>query len=230
MHYTRFMLMTAVAVAMLTQSVPYLAATLTCGVSQADFSQDGSAAFEGSWDSAENTSACQLASDCVLEGDRIILVGTFHNENLTEAVIRTECHLTVGVFVESTGELVVPDSDPSKMDLTDFAWCRVDGIRAGDNVRIGLDFSNLDCDLMAWWADTDNATWTYENNLVGASMSTMLHPEYGDFMSDRTGSLALGVFNSAHETGNYTVTVDTRAGIDCGSVSGTAWKSVPPTI
>jgi hypothetical protein len=90
---------------------------------------------------------------------------------------------------------------------------RVDGIVEGDNVDIEVDFTNGDCDIMVWWADTDNTTWSYGNNLVGDVMATGAHPEVGSFTADQTGSIMVGVFDYDLAPGTFTVTVDTRVGI-----------------
>lgn len=216
--------MVVVAVALLIQTVSYPAAAMTCTSFQSNLSRGWPILFEGSWYSADNTSAHPLSSNSVIEGDRIVLVGTFHSENLTQPVIRTECDVVRGILFEKTGDLVIPSSTYSPFSgtviLTEFAWVSVSGIREGDNVRVSVDFSNGDCDIMGWWASTDNTTWTYNSNLLADHMATGAKPEAGSFVADRDGTLAVGVFDKDNSTGTFEVTVDTSAGFEIPSVSG----------
>ena len=225
MRRARFALTVVVAVAFLLQTVPYPAAALTCTSFQSNLSQGWPIVFEGSWYSADNASARPLASSSVIEGDRIVLVGAFHNENLPQPVIRTECDVVRGVLFEKTGDLVVPNSTynpfSGPVNLTQFAWVLVPGIEEGDTVRVSVDFNNGDCDIMGWWAGTDNTTWTYGNNLLEDQMATGTKPEVGSFIAGQDGTLAIGVFDYDGSTGTFEVTVDTRAGIEYPPVSGT---------
>ncbi|MHA1909733.1 MAG: hypothetical protein ACW98Y_20715 [Candidatus Thorarchaeota archaeon] len=121
-----------------------------------------------------------------------------------------------GILIEKQGTLVIPDAayDVFSMpvDTTQYAWEFIDHIVEGDNVDIEVDFTNGDCDIMVWWADTDNTTWAYGNNLVTDQMATGAHPEVGRFVADRSGSLAVGIYDYDLSEGQYTVTVDTRVG------------------
>jgi hypothetical protein len=122
-----------------------------------------------------------------------------------------------GIFDQQTGDNVVPSAayDPfsGTVDLTQFAWAWVDGIGEGDTVDIEVDFTNGDNDIMVWWADTDNTTWSYGNNLVADQMATGAHPEVGSFTADRDGEIAIGIFNYDLAGGTWTTTVDTRVGV-----------------
>ena len=60
---------------------------------------------------------------------------------------------------------------------------------------------------MAWWAETDNGTWTFTNNLLGSSMSTGEKPENGIFLANQDGDLAIGCFDYDQNPGIWTVTV-----------------------
>jgi len=224
MHRARFALMAVVAVALLIQALPYSAAAMTCTPFQSNLSQDWPIVFEGLWYSADNSSARPLASNSVIEGDRIVLVGTFYNEDLTQPVIRTECNLVRGILFEKAGDLLIPTPTynpfSGTVNLTEFAWVFVYGIGEGDNVRVSVDFSNGDCDVVGWWAATDNTTWTYGNNLLADQMTTGAKPELGSFVAHQGGTLAVGVFDNDNSTGTFEVIVDTSAGFEIPSVSG----------
>jgi hypothetical protein len=94
----------------------------------------------------------------------------------------------------------------------------VEGIKEGDNVDIKVDFTNGDCDVMVWWNDVDNSTWTYANNLVEDVMATGAKPEEGSFVADRDGDIAVGCFDYDLSAGTWTLTVDTRVGVDGSAV------------
>jgi hypothetical protein len=101
------------------------------------------------------------------------------------------------------------------MQLEAYAWVRVDGIAIGDFVDIKLDWltqSGLegDCEVLAFWADTDNSTWTYNNNLLGRQMCTDEKPERGSFYADQSGALMIGIYCAAGYGGTYSLTVDFR--------------------
>ncbi len=127
-----------------------------------------------------------------------------------------------GVYFHETRDLVIPDSsyDPfsGPIQFDEFDWMFVDGIKNGDTVDIEVDFTNGDCDVMVWWTSVDNSTWTYDNNLVGSVMATGAHPEVGSFTADRDGEIAVGCFDYDLAAGTWTLTVDTRVGLDIPAV------------
>jgi hypothetical protein len=127
-----------------------------------------------------------------------------------------------GVYYHETQNLVIPSDtyDPfsGPIQLDEFSWMFVDGIKEGDNVDIEVDFTNGDCDVMVWWTSVDNSTWTYGNNLVEDVMATGAHPEVGSFTADREGEIAVGCFDYDLSAGTWTLTVDTRVGLDIPAV------------
>ncbi len=166
----------------------------------------------------------------VIEGDHVTLNVTFSEaflSNFPEMEIQTTIlSLNSGILVEQTDNLVIPDGsyDPFSgiVDLTQFAWEVIDGIAEGDTVDIEVDFTNGDCDIMVWWTDTDDTTWTYGNNLVGDMMVTGSRPEYGSFVADRSGNISIGIFDYDLVPGTYTLEVDTIESIVTGSSGRTA--------
>ncbi len=150
--------------------------------------------------------------------NEISILGEIELDDDSEtSVINTTLGVLYGVLIQREGSLVIPDGsyDPfsGPVDFTQFNWEFVDGIVEGDNVDIEVDFTNGDCDIMIWWADTDNSTWSYSNNIVTGQMTTGAHPEVGTFTADRSGRLAVGIFDYDRTTGEFTVTVDTRVGV-----------------
>jgi hypothetical protein len=157
-----------------------------------------------------------------LTGDHVVINATYPSfdlPNMPEFEIDSmQIGFLSGVFYQGTGDLVVPDAsyDPfsGPVQLDQFSFEFVPGIVEGDTVDITVDFSNGDCDIMVWWAGTDNTTWSYGNNLVADQMATGAHPEVGSFVAGQDGTLAVGVFNYDLTAGaTYEVTVDTRVGV-----------------
>jgi hypothetical protein len=175
-----------------------------------------------SYTSDDRTHVTPVAENDTLWGDHVVLNASYPAFNLPNMpeyeITSTTLGFLSGVYHQESGPNVVPSAsyDPfsGPVDLTQFAWNRVDGIGEGDNVDIEVDFTNGDCDIMVWWADTDNTTWSYGNNLVGDAMATGAHPEVGSFTADRAGSIMVGIFNyDLTPDSTWTVTVDTRVGV-----------------
>lgn len=162
-------------------------------------------------------------------GDHVVLNVTYPTptlSNMSEYEINwCEISIESGIYETRSGNLVIPEAayNPfsGAIDDSQFAWEYVSGIEEGDTVKITCDFTNSDCDIMVWWADTDNTTWTYSNNLVGTDMATSGHPETGEFVADRGGTLAIGIFDYDLQTGTYDLTVDTLVGISTSDHSKT---------
>ncbi|MHA1906136.1 MAG: hypothetical protein ACW98Y_02490 [Candidatus Thorarchaeota archaeon] len=174
-----------------------------------------------SYTSDDRADVTPVADGDTLWGDHVVLNASYPAFNLPNMpeyeITSTTLGFLSGVYHQNSGPLVIPDGsyDPfsGPVDLTQFAFDIVDGIGEGDNVDIEVDFTNGDCDIMVWWADTDNTTWSYGNNLVGDVMATGAHPEVGSFTADRAGSIAVGIFDYDLAAGTWTVTVDTRVGV-----------------
>jgi hypothetical protein len=155
----------------------------------------------------------------VATGDKITLSVHFPNlANMSEMdIVNISVSYGVGIYYQSTGALVVPNATYKPylgpIDVAHFAWERVEGVTAGNHVNVSVNFTNEDSDIMAWWADTDNTTWTFDNNLLGGVMTTGARPEEGSFLANRGGPLAIGIFNHDRADGHYELAVDTRPGI-----------------
>ncbi len=160
------------------------------------------------------------------EGDHVVINASypaFELVNMPEyEVTGVTISFLAGVYYHETQDLVIPDGsyDPfsGAVDLDQFGWMVVEGIKAGDTVDIEVDFTNGDCDVMVWWNDVDNTTWAYANNLVEDQMATGAHPEVGSFVAARAGDIAVGCFDYDLQPGTWTLTVDTRVGLDIPAI------------
>ena len=155
-------------------------------------------------------------------GDHVVLNASLPSFNLMNMpefeVTGITMSFFTGIYFHQSAPLVIPDASynpfSGTIQLDQFAWMVVDGIRRGDYVDIEVDFTNGDCDVMVWWAGTDNSTWTYDNNLVGSVMSTGAHPEVGSFTAGRDGEIAVGCFDYDLQPGTWTLTIDSRISFD----------------
>lgn len=164
-----------------------------------------------------------------LTGDHVIVNVTFSEETLPHmpeyTITNTDLEFLQGQLFERTGSLVIPDVsyDPfsGAIDDSQFAWEYISGMKSGETAEVTCDFSNSDCDIMAWWYSIDgvvqdNSTWTYGNNILGSDLSTGDKPETGQFTAEFSGeeaTLAIGIFDYDGETGSYELAVDTTEGI-----------------
>ncbi|MBS3794331.1 MAG: S8 family serine peptidase [Candidatus Thorarchaeota archaeon] len=157
-----------------------------------------------------------------ITGDHAVINATYPDFNLPNMpeyeITQTSVQFLSGLYYYEDGiPLVIPPSgyDPfsGAINLDAFSWQFVEGVKEGDTVDMVGDFTNGDCDFMVWWADTDNGSWTYDNNLMGADMATGDHPEIGQFVADRGGTLAIGCFDYDGQPGTWSIEVDTRVGI-----------------
>ncbi|MHA2262765.1 MAG: hypothetical protein ACXAEN_10275, partial [Candidatus Thorarchaeota archaeon] len=180
---------------------------------------DASLAF--TYTSSDRAGVTQIVNEDTVWGDHAVINASFapfNVPNLPEyEVTNVEIGFLSGVYAVQGGTLVIPDasydpfSSPAQSDQ--FAWERVEGIVEGDEVNVEVSFTNGDCDIMVWWADTDNSTWNYGNNLVEDTMATGANPEVGSFVAGQSGAIMVGVFNYDLQAGTYEVTVDTLVGL-----------------
>ena len=185
-----------------------------------------------SWYSRDHPTQTVLTAGGTASGDHVVLNATWTDAVLPGMpdyqITTTEMKVLRGLLSIQTGDLVPPTAGynpfAGPIQLDEFGWVFVPGIEEGDNVRVSVDFSNGDCDVMGWWAGTDNTTWTYGNNLLADQMATGAKPEVGSFIAGRDGTLAIGVFDYDGSTGTFEVTVDTRAGLEPAAVDGKTFE------
>ncbi len=143
--------------------------------------------------------------------DGISLVGDGIRMNVTYLGEAQSMNVTFTSSIDfcSYDQLVKPNDEYSafsgSIDTTQFAWERIEGIQMGDVVDLRCAFSGGNSDVMAWWADTENYTWTYENNIIEDSMVTAANPETATFQPDRSGTLMVGIYNTQKQGGIYTL-------------------------
>ncbi len=168
--------------------------------------------FEITWTSRETPQSQPIEDGISLVGDGIRMNVTYLGE-----VQSMNVTFTSSIDFCSYDQLVKPDEEYSafsgSIDTTQFAWERIDGIKEGDLVNLRCAFSGGNNDVMAWWADTENSTWTYENNILGNSMVTAANPETTSFEPDRSRTLMVGIYNTQKQGGIYTLNVSSTTTI-----------------
>ncbi|TFF92878.1 hypothetical protein EU546_06980, partial [Candidatus Thorarchaeota archaeon] len=159
------------------------------------------------WTANDNPIPTVLEEGDTATGDHVVVNASYlpsDAKNITMAFCES--------YFEDTASLVIPDPeyDPFSgvIDPSQFSWMTVSGIGEGDEVRLVVNFTNGDSDVMAWWAGTDNTTWTYDNNLLGTQMTTGAKPENGSFIADWSGTLKIGCFDYDLTPGNWTLQME----------------------
>ncbi|MBD3408267.1 MAG: S8 family serine peptidase [Candidatus Lokiarchaeota archaeon] len=172
------------------------------------------------WKSNDQPSFTQIMDEDNLVGDHVIINATYPEFNLVNMpeyeITEISMNLYSGLYKTEFGNLVIPSPnyDPFSgiIDTSQFAWEYISGIKENEIVDITCEFNNEDSDIMVWWQDTDSSSWSFVNNLVGNSMNTSNNPESGQFIANRDGTLAIGIFDFSKDAGTYLVSVDTRRG------------------
>ncbi len=171
------------------------------------------------WSSLWDSNPSAVSEHDILVGDHVTVNGSWAMPSVDAvpeySISQTNLQFASGVYFEHTQDVLVPPywADVFSMYPIDpdlFSWMYVDGIKEGDEVRIEVSFTNADCDVMVWWADTDSSEWAYSNNLVGNQMATSRNPEVGSFVAERSGTIAVGSFDYSVDDGLWTLVVDTR--------------------
>lgn len=202
---------------------PALEHESTRSVQRNALTQMGKASLVGSmetpiltWSSHEDLNWSPLNGCTVVEGDHVLLRAHYSDYWLPPGSEVTFCEMAVyeGSGLGLHGRLIVPDEayDPfnGMVQANQCAWQWVSGIGRGYNVTIELDFTNNNTDLMVWWADTNSSDWSYGNNLMAGQMTSGTRPEIGAFVADRSGTLAVCIYDRSREEGNYTLWIDRR--------------------
>ncbi|MHA1135308.1 MAG: S8 family serine peptidase, partial [Candidatus Thorarchaeota archaeon] len=164
-------------------------------------------------------------------GDHVMLNATWTNGNnalIPEfGITSMEVKILYGNLVERTGDLhpaLHPDDafSGSPIDPDDFSFETVDGLLEGDSVRVTVDFDGGDCDVFMWWSTIPMEERTSDNAIAThQSMTSGRHPEYGEFTSDRDGSIVVGIMDYGGDSSTYWLTVDTRVGLEPDQVLNT---------
>ncbi|MDF1538760.1 MAG: ABC transporter substrate-binding protein [Candidatus Thorarchaeota archaeon] len=176
---------------------------------------------ELTWTSRENPNPTPIANSSRIVGNQLVITATWPDG---VGINNVSICMTSGIRFRDTDSLVIPDSSydlfEGSIDVTQLSWMYVDGIKENDVVHITSNFSNTDCDFIVFWADSDNSTWRFEENLIQSQMSTLGSPENAAFWTDRNGTIAVGCFDYSLEAGEWTLEVATGDTIDFGTTNG----------
>jgi subtilisin family serine protease len=157
-------------------------------------------------------------------GDHVYMNATWNNgvnPLIPEfGITSMQMKILYGTLVVRTGPThpaVNPDAvyGGGVIDSSEFAWETVGGIKTDDVVRLSCDFDGSDIDVILWWSDVPMAQRTYGNRIVtDPSMASSAHPEAGSFTATQDGSIDVGIMDYAGDSSTYTLTVDTRVGLE----------------
>ena len=176
------------------------------------------------WTSNDMTVATPITNHSYLHGDHVTINAAWSNTSTMNAKLE----FYSGIISKKTQSLVIPNPAYNPyvgvIDVSQFSWIYVDNIKQNEYVNIVADFNNSNCDIMAWWADTDNGTWKFSNNLLGSSMITDIKPENGSFIASRDGELAIGCFDFDLNPGIWTITVTSGSKYIVGPVNNHTLK------
>ncbi|MFW9976340.1 MAG: ABC transporter substrate-binding protein [Candidatus Thorarchaeota archaeon] len=204
------------------RSTPYSVEPSITGMSEADlFLVADGGGGELTWTSRENPIPSPIDDSSQLVGDQLSINATWPDGM---GIDNVSISLEKGIRFSDTKDLVIPDVsyDPysGSIDLAQFSWMYVPGIKEGIPVDISSNFTNGDCDIMVWWADTVSSTWSFGNNLVATQMATSAHPETGSFTPNRNGTIAVGCFDYDHQAGQWTLDVSNVVNVNLGLSTG----------
>ncbi|MDF1540715.1 MAG: S8 family serine peptidase, partial [Candidatus Thorarchaeota archaeon] len=137
------------------------------------------------WYSRDAPARTSITTGGVAEGDHVVMNATWTDAPLTNmpdyGITTLELKILYGSLVQKSGTLMIPDGayDPfagGPLHLDEFDWEYIPNISAGDAVRISVSFTNGDCDIFVYWADTDNSTWSAATDLADGAMGTGANP------------------------------------------------------
>jgi len=165
------------------------------------------------WTSRTQPEPLSLENESCIAGDHIVVNATFHQElNVT----RCEMRVWSGFTYTTTRPLVVP-TDPGGVfsgiiDPAQFDWVVIKGIEKDLPVSISCNFTNNDCDFMAWDGTLDQSEYTYSNNML--DMASGDNPETDSLIwTSDNDTMVLGCLNyESTEIGNWTLNF--QVGID----------------
>jgi hypothetical protein len=195
-----------------------------------------SASYVNMWES-RTSGLASFADDDVLVGDHVEINNNWTVPAVTGLpeyhITETQIALLSGLYAEIDGVYV----DPGDVDVWQgmalsspaYGWETVEGITAGDNVRVAIDAQDAQdpaFDVWAWNDANDNGVVDdYDNELSATSLLNKDDggsgtPESGSFVAAEDMDLAIRVYAFAYAYvagAEYTLTVDTRASVDIWS-------------
>jgi len=195
-------------------------------------------AYDNKWTSRTMTTPTPYYNGNNIVGDHVVITNTWSVPTIPGvpeyALASTKTTLLSGLYVEMTGSYANPggvDDWPISVSLTNlYTWETVEGINAGDVVRVVLDAQNgADPSFDVWTWDDENDDGEVSLDEIGdASLLSVDNGggggvESGQYTAADTGAIAIRVFcwDYSFAGQNYKLTVDTRASAISLSEAGT---------
>jgi hypothetical protein len=137
------------------------------------------------------------------------------------AITRVNLEYLSGMYYESDWmDLVIPTTNPDDFFngvgglLDQLSMHVVKGFAVGDPVTATMDFTNGDCDFMAWPGDVDSGSYSYSNNLFGSQAASSAHPEVATFTWESANdTMVVVALDYDQQPGEWNIIVDTRSSI-----------------
>ena len=163
--------------------------------------------LELTWTSRWQSTPLVVMNNTELVGDHVGLNATF-----PESLNVTKCAMTIesGFRLNTTRELVIPSDAAGQftgiINHTEFDWVIVKGIEKELLVNIAANFTNADCDFMAWSGDQEYSQFSYSNNFFGGQMATGSKPETAEkYWESDNDTMYIGCLNYDRTPGNWTL-------------------------
>ncbi len=154
-----------------------------------------------------NSTITPVSEGAIIEGDHVVLTASAPS---ISDIANCTMSISSGFLFQDSKDLVIPtpmyDPFAGVIDSNQFSWIIVSGFRQGDIIEYEMSHSTVYCELMAWWTDSFNSTWTFFNNILFANSGL----PSGTVIADEAGSIAFGCYNLDEIPGIWNLTVDTR--------------------
>ena len=168
--------------------------------------------YTSRWDDSPNP----LSSGATAIGDHVkVQAHIVQNPLDVDDIERTRIEISYGSRFESTQPLVISGMAPSlqfeadPINASEFAWVVVKGLNQGDMVRVVCNFTNEDCDFMAWPGEVAPESWNYANNIFNGDMASGAKPEVSMLTwPSSNDTMFLACLDYMETPGNFTVVVD----------------------
>jgi len=160
------------------------------------------------WSARTQQSPQNIENNSVAAGDHVVVNGSF-----SPSLNVTECELNIwNGFTFTSTRSVIPASDPDasfegSIIYDDFDWIVIKGIERGLTVNVTCNFTNANCDFMAWIGSMNSSLYSYSKSIV--DMVSDDRPEHDSFVWESVNdTMILGCLNTANSTtGTWTATI-----------------------
>ncbi len=191
--------------------------------------------YQPTWTSRTSTTPAVFGDGDTLVGDHVVIDSEWNitvPADLPEYnITKTRISLLSGLYAVRTGTIADPGGwDDWPIPLTEtshYVWETVDGIKAGDTVKVTLHIeagNDPSFDVYPW--TDDNEDGVVQTDELGASVLSVDdggsgYDESGSFVASSDMSIAIRVFAWAwaYHPAEYTLEVDTRVSIDIDSTT-----------